>query len=228
MSYRDTNKKRHIVVVSLILASLLGQLAGRWVRDYKSNHPEENALIQTEATTLDANIKMFAPGEHVISVPYDEISKKNVFDNSEPSELPYHSGYMVVGMSEKTILYVNSENVICTSTTLDNENNYVYNSFGIPEEYENIEQENTDTKIYNPGEHVILKPITDPSKDAQQYLSVEGYEVIDISANNYDIFYEGGYILYRNTETVECTKGTYGYNNFGKVIETKTLVLKNQ
>lgn len=227
MSYND-NKRRQIFVLSFILASLLGQLAGRWVRDYKSNHPSDNAAIQTEITTLDANIKIFEPGEHVISVPYEEPVKKSIFENFEPAELPYHPGYMVVGVSEKTILYVNNETVICTSTVLDNENNYVYNTFGIPEEYEQREETGTETKIYNPGEHVILKPINDPSKDPQQYSIVEGYEIIDISASNNDVFYQGGFVIYRNTETVECTKGTNGYNNFGKVVDTKTLVLKNQ
>lgn len=211
----------------LIVGSVIGQLAARGIRDYKGNHAMGDAVIHTEVTSVEAGVKTFNPGEHVISIPYKEMTYKSIFDNSETSELPYHPGYTVIGMSEKTILYSNVEPVTCTSINLDRDNEYVYDSFGVPEGYETIEHTDTTTKEFGVGEHVILRPITDPSKNTQQYLTVEGYEIIDISASSSEGFYEGGYILYRNTSRVECTKTEAGYNRFGEVIETKSLVLKN-
>ena len=228
MSYeRSENRKYAGWIAAMIFGQILGRFIVAGVRSCNSNHPLEDVGSHTSVTALYADVKEFNPGEHIISVPYKEIENRKVNDKSTPRELPYHPGYRIVGMSQGSILYINTEKVICTSTDLDKDNKYVYDSFGIPEGYENPTSENTDTKTFGIGEHVILKPITDPRKETRQYLYVEGYEVIDISAQSSSLdLYEGGYILYRNIETVECTKTEKGYNNFGKVVNNKKLVLK--
>lgn len=227
MSYEKSNNERYrIIVYALIIGNMIGHFAVKGIRSCNSNHPLEDVGSHTSITAVYADVKEFNPGEHIISVPYKKIENKAVNDKSIPSELPYHPGYRIVGMSNGSILYVNSEKVTCTSTNLDKDNNYVYDSFGIPEGYKKTAEEDTNTKTFGIGEHVILKPITDPRKEMRQYSYIEGYEVIDISAQSTDDLYEGGYIIYRNTTPVECTKTENGYNNFGKIIKNKSLVLK--
>ena len=227
MSYeRRDNSRFNGIIAAMLLGQILGRFVVAGVRSCNSNHPIEDVGSHTSVTAIHADVKEFNPGEHIISVPYIEIEDKRINDKSIPRELPYHPGYRVVGMSHSSILYVNNEKVTCSSTNLDKDNKYVYDNFGIPENYEKTASDNTDTKTFDIGEHVILKPITDPRKGTHQYLYVDGYEVIDVSAQSNNGFYQGGYILYRNTQPVECTKTEDGYNNFGKVINNKKLVLK--
>ena len=73
-------------------------------------------------------------------------------------------------------------------------------------------------KEFNPGEHTLLK-IVDLNEDA----NIEGYKIVGIAVTEDKSKVA---VVYSNTSKVECTKTEGGYNNFGKVVNNKKLVLK--
>lgn len=73
-------------------------------------------------------------------------------------------------------------------------------------------------KEFNPGEHTLLK-IVSPDDNT----NIEGYKIVGIAVNEDKSKVA---VVYSNTSKVECTKTEDGYNNFGKVINNKKLVLK--
>ena len=73
-------------------------------------------------------------------------------------------------------------------------------------------------KEFNQGEHTLLK-IVNPNEDE----NIEGYKIVGIAVNEDKSKVA---VVYINTSKVECTKTEDGYNNFGKVINNKKLVLK--
>ena len=76
-------------------------------------------------------------------------------------------------------------------------------------------------KEFNPGEHVLLKKVK--SYSDIDSLQIDGYQIVGtmITEDKSKIA-----VVYSNTKKVECTKTEGGYNNFGKVVNNKKLVLK--
>ena len=76
-------------------------------------------------------------------------------------------------------------------------------------------------KEFNPGEHVLLKEVK--SYSDIDSLQIDGYQIVGtiITEDKSKVA-----VVYSNTEKVECTKTEDGYNNFGKVVNNKKLVLK--
>ena len=84
-------------------------------------------------------LKLFNPGEHILSVDVDNRTKGN-------KQYEYHEGYRVAGVAMRwdshipydiTVLYVNTEPVICAITEVKDNKEY-YLSFGEPMEKEKI------------------------------------------------------------------------------------------
>lgn len=208
-----------IASLAITITLLCGYAWGSYALNKKA--PEGNMAMKPEVTIEEENINgdVFAPGEHIISVPYQEVIKER------NAQMPYHEGYEVLSLSmdfggRGSILYVNTDTVICTATGMNEEGNYVYSDFGTPQNPV-IHEENDGITIFDTGEHVIAKPISNPTDDNQQYPTQEGYEVIgmDFYTTNTSGFYGGGWVLYRNTTPVVCVKTDGEYNTFGTPIE---------
>ncbi len=111
--------------------------------------------------------------------------------------------------------------------------------FGKPIGYEEAEVvEDEESRVFNPGEHLISVPVYSSGlrnqivKLVMEYQSYEGYEPIGMacaSNGKIDEYFAGGCILYANIKPVRCQKiidknGEIYYNQFGTVVEdTKSL-----
>ena len=178
--------------------------------------------------------KEFAPGEHVLSVTMDKPDSSIFSYNTEDTiQLPSQDGYRVIGVSmegyQGCILYENTDYVYCVPTGKTDDNKYVYTNFGRPQNIDDSYNENNGKKRFEVGEHVILKPISNPDSENVQYSNITGYEIIgiDYAVEGRSYLYAGGYIIYRNTVPVECIKEEKGYTSFGTPIKTKTLAKNN-
>ncbi len=176
----------------------------------------------------------FAPGEHVLSVTMDKPDSSFFSYNTEDTiQLPSQDGYKIIGVSmegyQGCILYENTDYVYCIPTGKTKDNEFVYTNFGRPQNIDDSYDENNGKKRFEVGEHVILKPISNPDSDNVQYQNVDGYEIIgiDYAVEGRAYVYAGGYIVYRNTVPVECIKEEKGYTSFGTPIKTKTLSKNN-
>lgn len=179
--------------------------------------------------------KVFAPGEHVLSVPFYKNPTKTRL------QYPYYEGYSAIGLSTSawgeygemfeggSILYVNNVEVVCEAATTDSHGNLVYSEFGLPtwpvqKPDLNITSE---TKDFEVGEHIISVPVSvEPIESNVQYSfgSSDCYEVVDISTTSYGRWgykFGGTCVLYVNTAPVRCTAtskdeaGNIAYCNFG-------------
>ena len=228
MSERNEVEKIVNGTMRTMACVLIGSLIGRGLRgcaDQKRFYENNDTVsIVAEETTVYPGIKEFNPGEHSISVPF-KIDKETGY------ELTSYPGYKIAGVSiEKNkgcVMYVNDEKVTCTTVNVNKDGDYVYNCFGCPENYVTIEDNNDTNKVFEKGDHVIMRPIDNPIENVQQYPYVEGYEIISICYDINDEWdtYRKGYIVYQNIEKVECTKTSSGYTEFGTVV--KTLTYKN-
>lgn len=168
--------------------------------------------------------KIFAPGEHVISVPFEKDPTKTRL------QYPYYEGYSAIGLSSSSyggfymfrgasILYVNNVEVVCNQTNTDENGNVVFSEFGIPTgDVQKINQNLTETtKDFGVGEHIISVPVKiDPTESNVQYIfgSSDCYEVVDISATSYGRTYifRGSCLLYVNKVPVRCTSTSQDEN----------------
>lgn len=178
--------------------------------------------------------KLFAAGEHIISIPIDDPRKEN-------KQYDYHEGYKPIGISTSgygefsyqygkgKILFMNEYPVKCNPTYKKGEE-LLYTDFGMPVEYEKEKTSSGDNwQEFAPGEHIISIPLKEDSDDNIQYEHYEGYEPIGMASSAYGRFshqYAGGCILYTNTEKVKCIKDENGtYTSFG-IPEEETKVLQ--
>lgn len=213
-------------VVALLLALALKGCAS----DEDIHELAELLEKQGVTTTEQQSTEHFGVGEHIVSVPIkNDIRSENV-------QYDYFPGYEPVGISINaygkhsdyfgggSIIYSNIEEVDCSSVIVDKDGNYLYLNFGTPTFYKVEEYDNVgDTKIFNVGEHIISVPISEDNRyDNFQYDYIEGYEVVGMATSTYGKYngiFAGGVLLYKNTVSVECTKGENGYTSFGTPVE---------
>lgn len=190
-----------------------------------------------EDTSYEGMENIFAPGEHIISVPIEEDIRVDNF------QYEYHPGYKPVGFavsahgkssniySGGVIVYVNTLEVQAKVTGKNYDGEALFTEFGEPLNY--IEEDKNDNEFLL-GEHIISMPIEDEIYDENvQLLSVDGYDVIGIATSNYGqtFHYGGGAVLLVNNTTVKCEPyedemGNIVYNKVGKPTDTKKLNLK--
>lgn len=222
-------------VIRISVCGLVGCLIGTGIRSCVNKKIKENSLrpisIVAEDSSIYPGVKVFNPGEHSISVPM------TLGEYVSEMALPYHIGYKVAGVSidrkeELCVMYINDETVTCSTTNVNKDGEYVYNVFGVPEDYTINDDTNSDTKVFEPGTHIVLKLVEDPTDKVQQYPYYEGYEisgicVCDYSKANSILLVQRGYVVYQNTERVVCTLEDNGYTSFGIPIKTKSLSKNN-
>jgi hypothetical protein len=160
---------------------------------------------------------LFEPGEHVVRVPVDDITKEiTVYEG--------HDGYKPMGiniysLSEEnsdsgTMIFVNTTEVKVESTGTDEYGNKIYEDFGIPVNY-NVE---FDENEYDIGQHIITVPCDyDNTLNIEYYdgYNIAGIVRTSISDNNE----KDGCILYVNNEPVEYVYSEDNNSYFGTPIE---------
>ena len=219
-------KNKTYVIIGFVNAALIGGLVVGGIALQKGCTPKDNVAMKPQ-TTIDEEDKqqrIFKEGEHIISTT--DI-KPFLYDKTKTVQVPSHEGYEVLDVSidgaNGTILYVNTEEVICTATGMNDSNEYVYTEFGVTQN-----TNNKDEGMFDVGEHVIAKPISNPTIETQQYPQQEGYEIIGIDFYSYgsNQNYGGGWIIYRNTVPVKCIKTDDGYIMFGTPQEDNKVLTK--
>ena len=208
--------------IKLISGAIATIIAGGFALMKGCTPIEDNAAIVIKEEEVDSDNKIkFKVGEHIISTSIE-------LDKNSISQIPYHDGYNLQGITidsdGKTAIYINTEDVWCVSQGKDENNNDVYNEFGMPEEYKNSKD------YFEVGEHTLAVPISDPSRKNLQYIYQDGYEVIDIASYVYGKYqtFGNGYIIYSNTVPIKCDRNDKSnYLEFGEPIATeKVKILK--
>lgn len=175
------------------------------------------------------NTIYYNAGEHIISIPINEDVRHS------NCQYEYHPGYEVVGISVSSygymdntyaggsILYVNTDEVLCTSNIVDDNGNYLYLNFGKPTNFVKTDDTNKPIKEFDIGEHIISVPIhNDARLDDYQYEYHDGYEVVGLALSSYGITdsnFGGGVLLYKNVKPVNCSLNDSGYTSFGIPLE---------
>lgn len=183
--------------------------------------------------------KVFDVGEHIISIEIDNPTKENM-------QYDYHEGYKVVGISTTAygqygnyfghacLLFQNEYPVECIPTRKNETGELIYGDFGSPIDFVHSEsKENSSSKEFAPGEHIISIPFEDFESDVQ-YDYYDGYAVVGIAMSSYGKYSDydgGGCILYVNTEPVACVKekdedGNIIYPSIGIVVEKDKIKTK--
>ena len=202
---KKTNNNKIKIKSTMAISLLVGIIGFNTYSLIRTNSvPKHNAIILTkkEAEYSEEDAKEFQRGEHII-IKEIRVERRNV------TQVEYHEGYRLTGITTDSIgtfaIYVNEEEVSAIPTGVDNNNEYIYGDFGLTEFSSKREEETNDTIDYNPGEHILLVPISKPRSDTQ-VMYHEGYTVEDIASYTFgrSKFYGGGYILYTNTEPVRC------------------------
>lgn len=189
-----------IMTISISAAIIIGGLASK----------KDSAKVDTENG-------IFEPGEHVVSIPIDDITKEiTVYEG--------HAGYRPVGINinylsadsadSGNMLFVNTIEVQATSTGIDEHGNKIYEDFGTPINYTYDSNENE----YDVGQHIITVPC-----DCDDKLNIEYYDGYNIAAIARTYIGEGnekdGCILYVNNEPVEYVYDETNKSYFGTPIE---------
>lgn len=209
-------KHKYIRLKTMLLACSLALTTGC---SASSTNEETRQVLARETTH-------FEKGEHIISVPIlesEDIRLRNY-------QYEAHPGYDVVGISITAhgmhdnkfgggaIVYINSEEVDCSTNLKDSDDNYVYLYFGTPK---TLEEEKQIEGEFGIGEHIISIPIScdnDNRKSEVQYEYHEGYEVVGMATSargKFDNVFGGGVILYKNIVPVVCVLDENGYTTFG-------------
>lgn len=187
------------------------------------------AVAITQNTTIHFDV-----GEHIISVPIS--TENDIRENNVQYE--YHPGYEPIGISLNawglyhnyfdggSIIYSNTEEVECSSNSIDKDGNYICTNFGTPIYYNKEGYDsNNNTKEFDIGEHIISVPINEDNRLEQfQYDYHEGYEVVGIATSSwggYHNYFAGGVLLYKNITPVQCALTDDGYITFGKPIKSE-------
>lgn len=219
-------KNRYLNLKAILLTATLALTGSGLTGCSVSGENNKTILVlEREATHFDI-------GEHILSVPIlesEDVRLKNY-------QYEYHPGYDVVGISLTSygqhsnnfgggsIVYVNNEEVDCSTNLKDQDGNYVYLYFGTPINNRETRENNNEFGV---GEHIISVPImeTDDNRENEvQYEYHEGYVVVGISTSAYgkngNVF-GGGVILYKNVVPVVCSLSEDGYTTFGTPIEVE-------
>ena len=216
-------KDKYIKAKAMLLAGTF-MLTGAGLSGCNSNSANNDV---TKEMVCEKTSKIFKIGEHIISVPIS-----NDFDiRNENIQYEYHAGYEPIGISATaygkfsnnfggaSIVYANTEEVQCDSYIVDENNNNLYTSFGIP--VSGIKPKQNDKGEFDIGEHIISVPISndfDIRNENIQYEYHEGYELVGIATTAYGMLsnnFGGGALLYKNIVPVKCTFQGNGYTTFG-------------
>lgn len=189
-----------IMTISISAAIIIGGLASK-----------------KDSTKEDTENGIFEPGEHVVSIPIDDITKEiTVYEG--------HAGYMPIGINVNSLseanedsgnmIFVNTIEVKATSTGNDEYGNKIYEDFGTPIDYTVSLSENE----YEVGQHIITVPC-----DCDDKLNIEYYDGYNIAAIARTYIGAGnekdGCILYVNNEPVEYVYDETNKSYFGTPIE---------
>lgn len=230
--YNGTDDASLIFIPAALIASLIvmGGVFGYLKKQEKEKNQPSYGYEQNED-----DVKTFEPGEHVISVLIDS-------PLDEAKQYEYHPGYKPLGISTSTygksedydagscMLYVNDLEVVAKADG-EIDGQLHFGNFGIPIEYEEIEQSNDTYAVdFAKGTHILSVPINDPTEYNVQYDFHEGYEPIGIATAAYgqgEDNFSGGCILYVNSEDVTCKKEDNNeYTKFGTPIEKAKVKVK--
>jgi hypothetical protein len=225
--FKNPSVKTKLCAISLAGLLAIVSLTGCSSNDYR----DPNAALYEQR-------QVYKAGQHIISIPIDDPIQNNV-------QYPYHPGYKPVGLATTAygrysysfggacIMYMNTEEVKCISTGLNDNNFPIYGGFGVPtvEEPKKDNSATSEIKDFDIGEHILSIPFDIDSTDSNiQYPYYEGYEPIDIASSAYGQYsdaFGGTCILYINVVPVRCRiDGNNTYTNLGTPIElekTKTL-----
>ena len=160
---------------------------------------------------------LFEPGEHIVSVPVEDITKQTIVYEG-------HAGYRPVGININSLsadsadsgnmLFVNTIEVQATSTGIDEHGNKIYEDFGTPINYTYDSNENE----YDVGQHIITVPCY--CDDRLNFESYDGYNIAGIVRTRISEGNEkDGCILYVNDEPVEYVYNEDNNKYFGTPIE---------
>ena len=180
----------------------------------------------TYEQVLESEPKFMEKGEHAIAV-------KGKFYEQEQQQLPVPDGYELRGINydiglSHTILYVNTDTVLCYPTGETETGEFVYQDICTPVSGQKEKEAQNQDRNFEIGEHIIIAPIR--AESTMQFEFHEGYEVIDIdayagSAQSYD-----GCIVYMNTVPVRVhadkkdkKTGEWIYNQFGTPVEKEKI-----
>ena len=131
----NSNVKMKLVTLSLVgivsVTSLMGCSSGK--QEIVDQIKEEIDRTKTEKEQTVDTKKVFAPGEHILTV-------RSGYSNNDIRQHDYHEGYEIIGITSYDhyyygtqihILYVNNTTVECTASK-NVYGSYEYNQFGTP------------------------------------------------------------------------------------------------
>lgn len=219
-------KCRNLKLFSLALSSVLSISALSGCGESEIKNYNSSQYTEEVGSTVT---KEFAPGEHYVSIPMSEDITKEVTEITSPP------GYEVMSVSHSsfgqttdrfaggTILYVNTEPVLCETNLYSEDGEVPFLYFGTPVNQDNTKTNNDYIREFGIGEHVLLVPFTeDATMYNNQYFYHEGYEIIGISVSAYgkttDRF-ATGLVIYKNNVPVNVSKSENGYVSFGTPVE---------
>ena len=173
-------------------------------QDTKIDHVSDYSCEEVNSSSY----KEFAKGEHIITEDITYIrERKSVF------QLPYHEGYKLEGITgtkrNAIALYVNTEDVIAFPTGVGKTNEEVYDTFGVCVNRDKRDN-NDDSMIFQPGEHILAIPIEKPGSSNHQFECPDGYYAEDVTYFGDNRFIDGAYIIYTNDTEVKCKKDEDG------------------
>ena len=204
---RHKNSSIHIMAITVIGAIMGGIVINKSIKGNNSEYKE---------------LGIFEPGEHIVSIPVDDITDKiTVYEG--------HIGYKPIGinvnsLSEEindsgTIVFVNTTEVKAKTTGISDSGDILFEDFGTPINY-NYELSSNEYEI---GQHIISVPCDCGDKSGiEEY---NGYNIVGIVRTTFcdNVEYDGC-ILYANEEPVEYNNETNSY--FGTPIEKQKVLEK--
>ena len=188
----------HIMTMAAIGATICGLIRNGIAKEDNSGYKEPG---------------IFEPGEHIVSVPVDDITKQvKVYEG--------HIGYKPIGINIDTLseenndsgemLFINTIEVRAEMTGMSDNGTILFEDFGIPVDYDYELSSNE----YEVGQHIITVPC-----DCDDRLNIEdydGYDIVSITRTSFNNE-KDGCILYANEEPVEYNNENNSY--FGTPIE---------
>lgn len=194
--------------IRIVIISAIGGLVGHYISGKIIGQENEN----------DYRIPgYFGPGEHIVSVPVDDLTEQTIVYEG-------HAGYKPMGINVSLIsaesedsgnmIFINTTEVQAEITGIDESGNILFEDFGKPINY-TVE---LDENEYDIGEHIITVPC-----DCDDKLNIEYYDGYNIAAIARTNIGEGngkdGCILYVNNEPVEYVYDETNKSYFGTPIE---------
>lgn len=231
--YGGSSSDASLIIIPIAIAAGLCIAGG--VVGYSSAKLKEKEKPSYGYEPSDDDVKIFEPGEHLISVIIDS-------PLDEAKQYEYHPGYKPLGIASSTygkgserdagscMLYINDREVIAKADgKVDDELHF--GEFGTPIDFEDkFYTEGVETFDFQAGTHILSIPISNPTDYNVQYEIHKGYEPIGIATASYGQgtdHYSGGCILYINTEDVTCKKQeNQEYTEFGTPKEEAKVKVK--